>query len=70
MRAASPGKSRILVACNVMNVLNMRAALTGHETTEQDVKRVTWAWTREALALSGADYAQAVITMHRVGREM
>jgi amidase len=62
--------TRILVACNVMNVLNMRAAVTGHEATEQDVEKVTWAWTREALALSGADYAQAVTTMHRVGREM
>jgi amidase len=62
--------TRVLVACNVMNVLNMRAAATGREASEQDVEQVTWAWTREALSLSGADYAQAVTTIHRVGREV
>ena len=53
-----------------MNVLRIRARVTGREATPEDVEKVTWAWTREALQLSGADYAEAVTTIHRVGRHM
>ena len=62
--------TRVLVACNVMNVLRMRSQLIGREATAEDVEAVTWAWTRESLSLSGADYAEAVTTIHRVGRHM
>ena len=62
--------TRVLVACNVMNVLRLRARVTGRDATADDVEKVTWAWSREALELSGADYAEAVTTIHRVGRHM
>ena len=66
MKAAT----RVIVSCNVMNVLRMRAKAIGREATREDVETITWLWTREALNMSGADYTQAVTTIHRIGRRM
>ncbi|MCC7272022.1 MAG: amidase [Alphaproteobacteria bacterium] len=62
--------TRILVGCNIRNVLNMRVRAIGREPAHGDVERITELWSKESLTLTGADYAWAVTTIHRVGRAL
>jgi Asp-tRNA(Asn)/Glu-tRNA(Gln) amidotransferase A subunit family amidase len=60
--------TRVVVAANVTNNLELRAAALGRTFTDSDVERVTWSRVTDARTMSAVEYARSINTMHRVGR--
>ena len=61
---------RVIVAGNVWTAISARAAALGRQPSGQDVEPVTWLWGQEGRGYSAADYAAAVLAMHRLGRQL
>ena len=60
--------SRTIVVASLTFTLETRAAALGRPLREDDVERITWERVQQARALSAADYARAIHTVHRTGR--
>lgn len=60
--------ARIIVAANVRNVLELRAAALGRELRPGDVEPLTWSLAQSADKYSAMEYARAINTLHRAGR--
>ena len=58
----------IIVSANVRNTLDLRGRARGRPITPDDVERLTWRRAQEALTLTAADYARAILMVHRTGR--
>lgn len=58
-----------IIPGNIHAVLRRRARVLGRELTEKDVEPVTWAMAEIGRAMSSADYLDAVLAMHKLGRE-
>jgi Asp-tRNA(Asn)/Glu-tRNA(Gln) amidotransferase A subunit family amidase len=58
----------VIVSANVRNVLDLRGAARGRAVTPEDVERITWLRAQEALTYTAADYARAILVVHRTGR--
>ena len=61
---------RIIIGANVYNMVHARARALGRDLQQGDLERVPYAWVEEAANYTGADYALAIQTMHRIGRQM
>jgi Asp-tRNA(Asn)/Glu-tRNA(Gln) amidotransferase A subunit family amidase len=59
---------RVIVAANLRNTLDLRAAARGRAIGEDELERVTWLRAQDAATLTAADYARAVLVLHRTGR--
>lgn len=58
-----------IIPANIRAVLNRRAKALGREVTEADVEPVTWAMAEIGRAMPASDYLDAVLAMHKLGRE-
>lgn len=61
---------RVVIACNVANVLKLRGQARGRPATEADVERATWFLGEEGARTSGSDYARAIQILHATGRRL
>jgi Asp-tRNA(Asn)/Glu-tRNA(Gln) amidotransferase A subunit family amidase len=59
-----------VIAANLRADLDGRGAELGRAVTPGDVEPATWAFSRRADDISGADYVNAVNTLHHVGRQV
>jgi amidase/6-aminohexanoate-cyclic-dimer hydrolase len=62
------GATRLIAAANLRAQIEGRAAALGREATADDVERSTWALAAGGQTATAADYARAIVTMHRAGR--
>lgn len=62
--------ARDIICANVRNGLEMRAKTLGREPRADDVEAITWAQAEQGRRLSGADYARATQTVHRISRQI
>jgi amidase/6-aminohexanoate-cyclic-dimer hydrolase len=60
--------TRIVVASNIRNVLELRARALGRELKESDVERMTWLRVVDAGKFSAVDYARSIAVLHKTGR--
>ncbi|MCP5265379.1 MAG: amidase [Burkholderiaceae bacterium] len=67
---AARAASRVITSSNVRMALEARAAALGRALVESDLEHVTWRLVEAAKRFSAMDYAQAVQTIHRTGREV
>ena len=61
---------RIIIGANVYNMVHAQARALGRDLQQGDLERVPYAWVQEAADYTGAEYAAAIQTMHRIGRQM
>lgn len=61
---------RTIVAANTDLTLKQRAASIGRDFTEADVERITWLTAMSARSMTATDYADALTTAHRIGRQL
>jgi amidase/6-aminohexanoate-cyclic-dimer hydrolase len=61
---------RIIVAGNVRASIELQAAKTGRQPPAPDFEKITWLFFESGAKASAADYARAVITLHRTGRQI
>lgn len=62
--------TQVVIGSNVRVLVEEGAAALGREPREDDVEPMTWAMFQLASAVSGADYARAVRTLHAAGRRV
>ncbi|MCW5620687.1 MAG: amidase [Burkholderiales bacterium] len=60
---------RIIIAGNVRAAIEAHAARIGRQPSPEDLERVTWAMFEAGGRASAADYARAVLAVHRSGRQ-
>lgn len=60
--------ARIIVAANVRNVLELRAAGLGRPLAKGDVEPLTWSLAQSADKYNAMEYARAINVLHRAGR--
>ncbi len=58
-----------IIPANIRAVLLRRARALGREVTERDVEPVTWAMAEIGRTMAASDYLDAVVAMHKLGRE-
>lgn len=58
----------VIVSANVRNVLDLRGKARGRAVTQDEVERITWLRAQEAVQYTAADYARAILIVHRTGR--
>ena len=61
---------RVIVAGNVRASIELQAAKTGRQPAARDFEKITWLFFESGAKASAADYARAVITLHRTGRQI
>ena len=61
---------RIIIGANVYNMVHARTRALDRDLQRDDLERVPYAWVQEAATYTGAEYALAIQTMHRIGRQM
>jgi amidase len=61
---------RVIIAGNVCVAIELQAVRTGRQPSPDDLEKVTWAMFEAGARASAADYARAVITLHRTGRQL
>jgi Asp-tRNA(Asn)/Glu-tRNA(Gln) amidotransferase A subunit family amidase len=67
--AAALGQAqRVIIAGNVRNALELRAAALGRALAPDDVEKTTWLTQQYGREATAADYARAVQVVHRTGR--
>jgi amidase len=59
---------RMIVSSNIRMLLEMRAASFGRQAEAGDVEKYTWRVATYGSQVRGADYARAMIAVHRAGR--
>ena len=59
-----------IVGANIALTFRQRAAALGREVTQNDVEHITWLIARAAEARNSADYAEATLFIHRLGRQI
>jgi amidase/6-aminohexanoate-cyclic-dimer hydrolase len=65
-----PKALRTIVAANTDLMLRQRAAAIGRNATELDVEHITWLTAISAREMAATDYADALATVHRMGRQL
>jgi Asp-tRNA(Asn)/Glu-tRNA(Gln) amidotransferase A subunit family amidase len=60
---------RVIIAGNIRTAIELHAARTGRQPAPDDLEKVTWAMFEAGGRASAADYARAVVAIHRVGRQ-
>jgi amidase len=65
-----PKALRTIVAANTDLMLRQRAAAIGRNATELDVEHITWLTAISAREMAATDYADALATVHRIGRQL
>ena len=68
--AALREATSVLIAGNVSAMLQARAAELGRELRQDDVESITWTLHQLGANATAAQYAAAVKTIHRIGREV
>jgi amidase len=66
--AALGQAQRVIIAGNVCNALELRAAALGRALQPDDVEKMTWRTARYGREATAADYARSVQAVHRAGR--
>ena len=61
---------RAIIAANVAAAISAAGRSRGRPLTEDEVEAATWILAREGEALSGKDYAEALVIIHAIGRRM
>ena len=59
---------RVIIAGNVCNALELRAAALGRALEPDDVERMTWLTAQYGREATAADYARSIQMLHRTGR--
>lgn len=59
---------RVVIAANLRGMIDARLRELGRAQRPADVEPVTAAWAAEGQSYSAADYAGAIMAMHRLGR--
>jgi Asp-tRNA(Asn)/Glu-tRNA(Gln) amidotransferase A subunit family amidase len=59
---------RIVIAGNIRVAIEMRAAKISRQPQPEDLEKVTWAMFDNGAKASAADYARAILTIHKTGR--
>ena len=78
VEAADPGidtmavglANRAIIAANTANMVRNRARALGREPSGQDVEAATWAMVQLGNAVTGLDYADAVLQIHLLSRKL
>jgi amidase/6-aminohexanoate-cyclic-dimer hydrolase len=60
---------RIVIAGNTRAAIEFHATRTGRQPGPDDLEKVTWAMFEAGARASAADYARAVVAVHRAGRQ-
>jgi amidase len=60
----------VIVTSQVRATLQRAARTLGREATAEDVETVTWGYSEYSRQFSGSDYAAAIDTIHRAGRDV
>jgi len=60
---------RVIIAANVRAAIEFHAGRTGRQPGPDELEKVTWAMFEAGARASAADYARAVIAVHRAGRQ-
>jgi Asp-tRNA(Asn)/Glu-tRNA(Gln) amidotransferase A subunit family amidase len=66
--AALGQAQRVIIAGNVRNALETRAAALGRALEPDDVEKMTWLTAQYGREATAADYARSVQVLHRAGR--
>ncbi len=66
--AALGQAQRVIIAGNVRNALETRAAALGRALEPDDVEKMTWLTAQYGREATAADYARSVQMLHRAGR--
>ena len=61
---------RVIIAANVRAAIELHAARTGRQPGPDDLEKVTWAMFEAGARASAADYARAIVAVHRTGRQL
>ena len=61
---------RVIIAANVRAAIEFHAARTGRQPGPDDLEKVTWAMFEAGARASAADYARAIVAVHRTGRQL
>jgi Asp-tRNA(Asn)/Glu-tRNA(Gln) amidotransferase A subunit family amidase len=61
---------RLVIAGNTRAAIELHAARIGRQPGADDLEKVTWAMFEAGGRASAADYARAVVSMHRAGRQL
>ena len=61
---------RVIVSCNVANVLAMRSEELGRPVARGEVETITARFAEEGARFTGRDYAGAVFRIHETGRRL
>jgi len=61
---------RTIIAGNLRAGIELQAAKVGRQPAATDLERITWLYFESGAKASAADYAQAVTTVHRTGRQV
>jgi len=65
-----PNALRTIIAASTDFTLKQHAAAIGREFTEEDVEHITWLSAASARQMIATDYAAALATVHRIGRQL
>lgn len=65
-----PNAMRTIIAASTDHTLKQRAAAIGRAMTPDDVEHITWLTAMSARSMSATDYAEALTTIHRIGRQL
>jgi amidase len=65
-----PNAMRTIIAASTDHTLNQRAAAIGRAMTPDDVEHITWLTAMSAHSMGAADYVEALMTIHRIGRQL
>ena len=61
---------RVIIAANVRAAIELHASRTGRQPGPDDLEKVTWAMFEAGARASAADYARAIVAVHRTGRQL
>ena len=61
---------RTIIAGHIRAGIEMQAAKVGRQPASGDLERITWLFFDAGAKASAADYARAVIAVHRTGRQL
>jgi amidase len=65
-----PNALRTIIAASTDFTLRQRAMVLGRDFNETDVERITWLTAMSARSMPATDYAEALATIHRIGRQL
>jgi amidase len=65
-----PNALRTIIAASTDFMLKQHATAIGRDCTENDVEHITWLTALSARHMTATDYAAALATVHRIGRQL